>query len=324
MDIIRFEPQVFYYTYGPHPPALRIQPGQRVETWTADSSNGDPEGRVLPRERRQQGQGLLEYNGVTGPFHVEGAEPGDTLVVHFEAIELNRASAFGAVHSHLAALGDDMQFVGPTGLKPPIQGRRYEWKLDLERGVARLELPQSRVGRVEIPTHPFLGCVGVAPRWGERLNTVDAGNHGGNLDCPEIVSGVAVHLPVNVPGALLMFGDAHAAQGDGELAGGALETTARVRFRCDVLKKRALRWPRVVNDEWIMTVASARPLLDALRIAWVEMILWLESDYGYERWDALHVLSQVGRVRVCSVVSPRYTVAAAFPRRYLPDERNRP
>lgn len=318
MDPIRFDPSMFYYTFGPHPPALRIEPGQLVETWTVDSDNRDARGVPLPRERRQSGAGLLEGNPVTGPFAVAGAEPGDTLVLHLESIELDRDDAFGAVQAHLAVLGDDIRFVGPTGVKPPIEGRRYDWHLDRQRGSAKLELPRSRVGRVEIPLHPFLGCLGVAPRWGESIHTVDAGNHGGNLDCAEIRSGAAVHLPVNVSGGLLMFGDAHAAQGDGELAGGALETSARVRFQCEVLKDRALRWPRVVNDESLITLASGRPLIDVLRIAWVEMILWLEAEYGYDRWDALHVLSQVGKVRVCNVVSPAYTAAAIFPRRYCP------
>lgn len=317
---IRFEPEVFYYTYAPHPPALRLRPGDRVETWTIDSDNGGPDGETIPRERRQCGEGLLEYNGVTGPFYVEGAEPGDTLVVRFEEIALNRPDAFGAVNGHLGLLGDDMTFVGPTGLKPPVAGRPYHWDLlGPDRSVARVELPESRIGSVEIPTHPFLGCVGVAPRWGEHRHTVDAGNHGGNLDCPEVRSGVTMQLPVFVPGGLLMFGDAHAAQGDGEILGGALETSAGVRFQVDLLKGRALTWPRLIDDEWIMTLASGRPLIDLVRIASTCMVHWLEEEWGYERRDAFHVLGQVGRTRLCNIVSPSYTVVAKFPRRYLPE-----
>lgn len=313
-----FDPSEFYYTFGPHPPALRIQPGESVDTWTADSDNRDPQGRVIPRERRQPGAGQLEGNPVTGPFAVEGAEPGDTLVVHWESIALNRDEAFGAVQAHLAVLGDDLRFVGPTGLKPPVIGRRYDWQLDRDSGTGFLDLPRSRVGRVRIPLHPFLGCVGVAPRWCQSIHTVDAGAHGGNLDCREIRTGTQLHLPVSVSGGLLMFGDAHAAQGDGELAGGALETTARVRFHCDVLKGRSIRWPRIVTDDSLITVASGRPLIDVLRIAWVEMILWLQCDFGYDRWDALHVLSQTCRVRVCNAVSPSYTAIVSFPRAYCP------
>lgn len=324
MPSLIHHPGIHYYTFGAHPPALCIDPGQVVETRTVDSDNRDAHGRPISRDRRQPGVGLLEGNPVTGPFFVNGAEPGDTLVVHWESVELDRDDAFGSVQAHLAVLGDDLRFVGPTGLKPAIEGRRYDWKLDRTRGTARLELPRSRVGSVEIPTHPFLGCVGVAPRWGEFIHTVDAGAHGGNLDCPEMRSGVAAHFPVHVPGALLMFGDAHAAQGDGELAGGALETSARVRFRCELLKGRELRWPRIVNDECLITLASGRPLMDALRIAWVEMILWLQGEYGYDRWDALHVVSQVGKVQVCNAVSPSYTVAAKFPRRYCPDPTDPP
>lgn len=312
--VIAFDPPMFYYTYGPHPPALRIHPGQIVETWTADSSNGTPAGETLPPERRQKDDGLLEFNPVTGPFFVEGAQPGDTLVVHLSAVELNRSSGFGAVQPHLAVLGDDMQFVGPTGLKPPVKGRSYEWALDTERGVASVQLPESAVTRVQIPTHPFLGCIGTAPRWGETINTVDARNHGGNLDCMKVATGAAIYLPVSVPGGLLMFGDAHAAQGDGEIAGGAIETTSRVRFSCDLRKGQSIRWPRIVDDKHLVTLGSARPLLDAMRIAWSEMVLWLEAEFGFERWDALHLLSQVGRTRPCNVVSPTYTAMAMFPR----------
>jgi acetamidase/formamidase len=172
---------------------------------------------------------------------------------------------------------------------------------------------------VEIPLHPFLGCIGVAPRWGESIHTVDAGPHGGNLDCAEICSGAEIHFPVNVPGGLLMFGDAHAAQGDGELAGGALETSAQATFECQLQKGRRLRWPRIVNEHALMTLASGRPLLDVIRIAWTEMILWLEADFGYDRWDALHVLSQVGQVRICNAVSPSYTALVRFPRRLCPE-----
>lgn len=319
-----FTPDTYYYTFGEHPPALRIEPEQVVVAPTIDSDNRDAGGIPIPTAQRQSGTGLLEGNPVTGPFFVAGAEPGDTLVVHFEAVELTRDDAFGAVQSHLAVLGDDMRISGPTGLKPPIVGRRYDWKLDRERGVAYLELPSSRIGNIEIPLHPFLGCVGVAPRWGEFIHTVNAGPHGGNMDCADLCTGAEVHFPVNVPGALLMFGDAHAAQGDGELAGGALETSASVRFRCGVLKHRPLRWPRIANDDSLITLASGRPLIDTLRIAWSEMILWLESEYGYDRWDALHVLSQVGQVRVCNAVSPSYTVAARFPRRLCPPSQYRP
>ncbi len=309
---------MFYYTYGPHPAAMRIEPGTVVETWTPDSANGDMAGEQLPSSQRQPGEGLLPHNPVTGPFHIEGAEPGDTLVVHLHAVDVNRPDAFGAVQEHLAVLGDDMHFVGPTGLKPPITGRRYEWALDVDAGLARVALPDSRIGEVSIPIHLFLGCIGVAPRWGEHINTVDARNHGGNLDCPEVCTGAQVHLPVNVPGALLMFGDAHAAQGEGEIAGGALETTAGVRFSCEVIKGHELRWPRIINDDWLITVASARPMLDVMRIGWVEMILWLEEEFGYDRWDALHLLSQVGKARPCNAVSPCYTAIVKFPRRYLP------
>lgn len=324
MTPIAFQPAQYFYTFGPHVPALVLEPGQVVSAPTIDSDNRDHRGIPIPREQRQAGPGLLEGNPVTGPFFVAGAEAGDTLVVKIHAVELTRDDAFGAVQGHLAVLGDDMRFVGPTGLKPPIVGRRYDWRLDRAAAVGSLSLPDSRIQALEIPLHPFLGCIGVAPRWGESIHTVDAGPHGGNLDCVEICRGAEVHFPVNVRGALLMLGDAHAAQGDGELAGGALETSAQTTFECQVVKHRSLRWPRIINDAWLITLASGRPLEDAVRIAWAEMILWLQSEYGYDRWDALHVLSQAGRVRICNLVSPAYTVAAFFPRQLCPEPSYQP
>lgn len=314
-----FEPVCYHYTFGPHAPALTIEPGQQLRAPTIDSDNSDHHGVPIPRAQRPVEPGLLEGNPVTGPFFIIGAEPGDTLIVKLHAVELTRDDAFGAVQSHLAVLGDDLRFIGPTGLKPPIAGRRYDWKLDRIAGLARLKLPDSRIQDIEIPLHPFLGCIGVAPRWGESIHTVDAGPHGGNLDCADVCTGAEIHFPVNVAGGLLMFGDAHAAQGDGELAGGALETSAQATFECRLIKNRKLRWPRILNEQTMITVASGRPLIDAIRIAWTEMILWLESEYGYNRWDALHVLSQTGQVRVCNAVSPSYTAIVRFPRRLCPD-----
>lgn len=326
MATFQFDPEIIYYTFGPHPPALTLDPGDSVVTWTVDSDNGDRNGRTLGRDQRQAGEGLLEYNGVTGPFAVRGAQPGDTLVVHLDEVSLNRSNAFGAVHSHLSFLGDDMMFVGPTGLKPPIEGRAFQWAISPDRSSLSVELPNSAMGHVTIPAHPFLGCLGVAPRWGEVRHTVDAGNHGGNLDCPALGSGCTIHLPVFVPGGLLSFGDAHAAQGDGEIVGGALETSADVAFTVDLIHGQSLRWPRLLTEHWIGTLCSARPVQDALRIAAACMVEWLETEWGYDRWEGLHLLGQVGHFQLCNLVSPNYTVLMKFPRKYLihsPDQSGR-
>ncbi len=138
------------------------------------------------------------------------------------------------------------------------------------------------------------------------------------MDCPELCAGTTLYLPVAVPGGLLCLGDCHAAQGDGEICGVGLETSARVRFRVDVLKDWRLRWPRLEDQEHLMTIGNARPLGAAFAIAHAEMITWLENDWGFDRFEALQVFSQVGTARVGNVVDPAYSVVAKFPKRYLP------
>jgi len=124
-------------------------------------------------------------------------------------------------------------------------------------------------------------------------------------------------LPVSVKGGLLVFGDIHAAQGDGEICGVALETSAELQFKIG-LRKEQIEWPRVINDDWIMVLGSSRPLMEAYKIAHVALVKWLTMDYGYAKWDALQMVSQVGRCTIANTVDPNYTVVAKFPRKYLP------
>lgn len=126
-----------------------------------------------------------------------------------------------------------------------------------------------------------------------------------------------MYLPAFVEGGLVFVGDVHAAQGDGEICGVGLETTADVTLHFDLIEDKPIRWPRLEDDEWIMVAASTRPLIDAYRIAHAEMVEWLVSDYGFDRWEAFQVLSQVGRARVGNVVDPKYTVVSKFPKAYL-------
>lgn len=142
------------------------------------------------------------------------------------------------------------------------------------------------------------------------------GEYGGNMDCPDVCEGAVLQLPVSVRGGLLVFGDVHAAQGDGELCGVALETSAVLTLKINVIKK-SIGWPRIIDDDWIMVAGSSRPLMEAYKIAHVEMVGLLVAEYGFDKWDALQLLSQVGRVRVANTVDPNYTVVSKFPRRYL-------
>jgi acetamidase/formamidase len=179
-------------------------------------------------------------------------------------------------------------------------------------------MPKSRLKRVEIPLHPFIGSIGVAPAFG-RIETAETpGDYGGNMDCVETKEHSTLYLPVFVQGAYLGFGDVHAAQGDGEICGVALETSAQVRLHLDIVKGKTIKWPRLEDREWIMVAGSSRSLMEAFKIAHYELLDWLITDYGFDKWEGLQILSQAGKCRVGNVVDPRCTVVAKFPKILLP------
>jgi acetamidase/formamidase len=167
----------------------------------------------------------------------------------------------------------------------------------------------------------MLGRLAVAPANGEAFDGLWPGNFGGNMDSSDAREGTTVFLPIFNDGALFYFGDVHALQGDGEICGSGLETTADVTFQFDLIKGKQLRWPRFEDADYIMVAGSVRPLVDAFRIAHVELIEWLVTEYGFEEIEALQVVSQVGVTRVANVVDPNYTVMAKFPKRLLPPKR---
>lgn len=315
----RFTPALYYLTYGPNEPAHHVKPGDVVITTTVDAGGLDRNGDRIPDEMRQKARGteLRQSNPLTGPFYVDGAELGDTLAVKIEEITLNRPSAWSRVGPHFGSLTEEAP--GRRLLfNEPLPQTRFQWELDRERMVGSLELPKSAIGRAEIPLHPFLGSIGVAPRFGRVEMALTPGEYGGNMDCPEARQGATMYFPVFVEGGYLVFGDCHAAQGDGELCGVALETSSEVRVRLDIIKGKAIEWPRIEDEDYIMVVGSSRPLMEAYKIAHHELHRWLIEDYGFDRWEGLQLLSQVGRCRIGNVVDPKYSVVAKFPKKYLP------
>jgi acetamidase/formamidase len=174
---------------------------------------------------------------------------------------------------------------------------------------------------VRIPLHPFLGCLGVAPPGGESRMSITPGEWGGNMDSPQASVGHTVYLPVNVPGAMLSFGDGHAAQGEGEVAGTGIEVPLRVRLSVDLIKGKKIKWPRFENDRSIMAVGAYRPVDDALRIAFTELIAWIHDDYGLSELDAYELLSKVARIDLNEMVDPNYVVVAIIDKSFLPPRR---
>jgi len=314
-----WEPPIYYYTFGPHPPALRVEPPCRIETTTADAAGMDRYGQPIPPEKRHTEPGTeMKYsNPLTGPFYVEGAKPGDVVAVKIEEIAFTRDWAYSCFVPGFGALGAESTIAGATGLSLPLPDLRFVWKLDAKTGTGEIDLRWSRKRSLKIPLHPFLGCIGVAPKWGMRIASLAPGEHGGNMDCIETKPGTTIYLPVFVEGAYLFVGDCHAAQGDGECCGVALETTCRVILTVGLISKKHIGTPRLEDGEFIMAVGSARPLLDAYRISQVEVIRWLVEEYGFEQWEAFQVFSQVGRVRLGNVVDPNYSVVSKCPKAIL-------
>jgi amidase len=320
MTTYHLEPELYYYTYATHPPALRVQSGDVVISETRDAFGLDTARNPLPDENKASmlGTTLRESNPVVGPIYVEGAEEGDLLAVHVRAIRLVRDVAISKQNTNFGSLTGE----GPGRAllyNEPIPTIWYEWQLDLERNEATLALPESRCGSATIPLAPFIGSIGVAPRFGRVEMTLTPGEYGGNMDYMEVCAGTTLYLPVWVEGAYLAFGDVHAAQGDGEVNGTALEVPAEVTLQLEVIKGRQADWPRLETETHIMALGSTRPLMDCVRLAQMELLNWLIAEYGFQREEAWQLSGQVSSMRIGNVVDPCYTVAARFPKVYLPE-----
>jgi acetamidase/formamidase len=307
-DTHTFKPTAGVQTFAVRPPVLKVKPGDTVETETF-SRPGDYYNPKAPGP----------WPGEVGPFYIDGAAPGDTLVVRILKLTPNRDVAISNVTpTGISGVAGDSR---TRMLNDPLSARRFVWQIDRARMVGILDLPNSASKKIELPLRPMLGRVAVAPAGEEAWGGLWPGDFGGNLDASDVAQGATIYLPVFHEGALFYFGDFHALQGDGEIVGSGLESTADVTFQFDLLKGRRIRWPRIENDEYIMVAGSVRPLIDALRIAYVELIDWLVNEYGFEKMEAYQVASQAGVVRVANVVDPNYTVVAKFPKKFLPPRR---
>ncbi|CAN5618741.1 acetamidase/formamidase family protein [soil metagenome] len=301
---IKYEPTSGVPTFAVREPVLRIQPGTLVETRTFSR----------PGDYYERAGGA--WPGEVGPFWIEGATPNDTLVVRILRLRPNRDTAVSAVNpGGISAVVPDSR---TRMLTEPLPARRFVWRLDLERNVGILDLPNSASRQIEMPLKPMLGRLAVAPAGQEAFGGLWPGNFGGNMDAADAREGTTVYLPVFHEGALFYFGDGHALQGDGEIAGSGLETTMDVTLGFDLIKGQRIRWPRMEDADDIMVLGSVRPLVDAFRIAHVELIEWLIDDYGFEKMEAYQVVSQGGHARIANVVDPNYTVVAKFPKKLLP------
>jgi amidase len=299
----QYVPDRFYNTYSfAHPPVLRIRSGDRVVTKTVDAAGVDWNGKTVATGPNPQ----------TGPFFVEGAEPGDMLVVAIEKIETNRSSAYSA--SLLAPYTVDPAAIAA---RTDREARRLTWTIDKSRGIARLDQVDVQPG-IELPLRPMLGCVGLAPRGKEAISTATPGPFGGNMDYAHLNPGTKLMLPVSEPGALLFLGDGHARQGEAEVAGTGLETSMDVEFTVTLVKNKTIGWPRMESATHILVLGSARPLLEAFQHATSELQRWLTADYGFTERGAQTFMGQAAEYEIANVVDPAFTVVAKIPKQLLP------
>jgi len=283
-----FTPTVFYNEFSATtPPVLRIAPGDTVRTTTIDAAGSDDKGVSRGRGGNPQ----------TGPFYVIGAAPGDTVAVHLTRLRLNRDWAISTDTLSNLAMTPDL------AARMKFQGQLVRWRLDVSRGVAMRENGPANLSEYSVPLKPMLGCVALAPLPGEPVpSTEDFGPWGGNLDFNEIVEGTTVFLPVSVPGALLYIGDAHAAQGDGELNGNGLETSIDVEVRVDLLRGSSIPAPRVESSTHVMTLGLSSSLDDALRKATTNMIDWLMARYELTLPEVAQVVGTSAEYTVSVVI----------------------
>ena len=313
-ETVQYDPHdTVYFTYCySHPVAARIKPGDTVVTSTRDASNdvfSPSDTTVLAKLN------LAKVNPQTGPFYIEGAEPGDTLVVHLDKIEPNRDWGWGASIPYFGALAPEYKTMMVT---PPAPDRLFVWRFDSSRTNATLDMPNSKIGKVTVPIRSFLGTIGTAPGGKECISSLVPGPNGANMDFRDVVAGVTLMFQVNEPGALFFLGDGHAAQGDGEIDGAAVETSMNVQFTVNLIKGKKINWPHMITDTEVMSIGSTRPLMDALRLACTDMVNWLVQDYGYDRYEAVELLGEAGRLKIANVVDPQYSVACAIDKKYLP------
>ena len=297
-----FEPTSFYSTYSANwTPVLRIYPGDTVRTRTIDN--------VRDSSATRYGVG---GDPSTGPFYVEGALPGDTLVVHLVKVRPNRVSArqgsrvnaHAVTAAYLVGAHYDADFNG-------------EWTLDLDKGIATLAHPTELLKGFSVPIKTMLGCVSVAPTGQDQSRGTDLGSYGGNLDYNDVVEGTTLYFPVSHAGALFGIGDAHAAMGDGEVTGAALETSADVEFTVDVIKGESYSQVRAETKDYLISFGVTGSVEESIQIATTQMIEWLKKDYKMSDNEVALFLGAVLKYDITELVDPHFNVVAKVPKQAL-------
>src|SRR5947209_5051296 len=288
MDVVEIVPtfEEYAFTFGGVAPLRRVQPGTALRLWSDDAFAGRLRSNTdLSSEKVD----MRFVNPQTGPFYVEGAEPGDTLALHFLAME--PARDFG-VSAAIPFFGGLTSTDRTATLQPPLPDTTWVYELDRAAGTVTFAARNSDLV-VPLPLEPMLGTVGVAPAGGEVRSSLVPERFGGNMDTPQMRAGATCFLGVNVEGALFSIGDGHYRQGEGEACGTAVEGAMTTTLVVELIKGGAPLWPRIEDDTHWMTVGSSRPLEDAWRIGQTELVAWFTELYGLDTLDSYQLLSQL-------------------------------
>jgi acetamidase/formamidase len=313
VDVVEYTParDQYVYTFGGAPPVMRIKPGTALRLWSDDAFGG-----VLrsPDDLSSEKVDLRFVNPQTGPFYVEGAEPGDTLVLHL--VDLEPARDWGA-SAAIPFFGGMTSTDRVVTLQEALPDTTWIYELDRDTGTVAFAARHSE-HRIELPVAPMLGTVGVAPAGGEVRSSLVPDRFGGNMDTPQMRAGATVYLGVNVEGAMFSLGDGHYRQGEGEACGTAVEGAMTSTVIVDLVKGGAPGWPRIEDDTHWMTIGSSRPLEDAWRIGNADLVHWVSELYGLHTMDSYQLLSQVTEVPIANVVDANYSVAVKVAKDLLP------
>jgi acetamidase/formamidase len=313
MDVVEYTPtrEEYAYTFGGVPPVMKVKPGTALRLWSEDAFN---HALRSVDDLSSEKVDLRFVNPQTGPFYVEGAEPGDTLVLHLVALEPARDWGASAAIPFFGGMTSTDRTVT---LQDALPDTTWIYELDRARNTVTFAARHSDL-RVDLPVEPMLGTVGVAPPGGEVRSSLVPERFGGNMDTPQMRAGATVFLGVNVEGALFSVGDGHYRQGEGEACGTAVEGAMTTTLIVELIKGRAPAWPRLEDATHWMTVGSSRPMEDSWRIGNAELVHWVGELYGLHPMDAYQLVSQTAQVPVANVVDANYSVVVKVAKSLLP------
>jgi len=305
-----FRSKSFFYTFGAHTATLTQRSGDQLRIECPDSDNLFADGTLIPEHQRACAAGSAPFPGnpMSGPIFIEDASPGDVIAVQIDTIHLTAShgqSLLAPGHGLLA------EHELKCGSEADVPTHMYRWAIDGANRIARLNNP---IGGDEfsVKLDPFIGCIGVCPKWGQSISTLFAGDFGGNMDVPLVKPGATLFLPVYAAGALLGLGDLHAAQGHGEIMGGAIETAGQVDLTLRVIKNQRIETPRLRNRDLIATIASENELRASVKSAYANLVTWLTDGFGMNRFDAYNLVSQCGSIVMGNIISKSPSVAACI------------